>query len=295
MIKISRILVLLMSVLFFNTAVQAQLKILSGLKGGTYEALANDIKRVSHQDIIVLNSKGSVDNYNQLTNNNNDIFVSFLQYDVLLLNELQNADLRKDLRVFLPMYIDEEIHLLTTRDSKIKKLKDLKGKRVAVGVREQGTYITAQTIKRKAKIDWIDVEMSSTDAYSALFRGDIDAYFYVGGAPVASLAGEGESIPLRLVNIKSRALNKIYNKTEIVGGTYPWQKSTISTYSVPALMVVNIHNISDDTQEKLNMLLQDTENGLKSFQKTGHAKWQDVYTKSQNVDWPFYYSKPVVK
>jgi len=295
MLKASKLLVVLLSVLFFNTSSQAQIKVLSGVKGGFYEALANDIKGVSHQEVTVLNSKGSVDNYNQLVDNDNDIFVSFLQYDVLLINELQNPNLRKELRVLLPLFLDEEIHLIVRKDSKIKKLKNLKGKKVAVGDKYQGTLVTAQTIKKKTKVDWIDVVMSSENAYAALLRGEIDAYFFVGGAPVALLAGEGESVPIRLLDIKNSSLSDIYTKKEIAGGTYPWQKSSITTYAVPTIMVVNIKGMSDDTQVKLNMLLKDTEDGLKGFQKTGHPKWQDVYTESQSVDWPYYYSKPIVK
>ncbi|RLD45972.1 MAG: hypothetical protein DRI86_04510 [Bacteroidetes bacterium] len=295
MFKASKLLVVLLSVLFINTASQAQMKILSGVKGGFYEALANDIKGVSHQDVTVLNSKGSVDNYNQLVNSDNDIIVSFLQYDVLLIHELQNPKLRKELRILLPLFLDEEIHLIVRQDSKIKKLKNLKGKKVAIGDKYQGTLVTAQTIKKKTKVDWIDVIMSSEKAYAALLRGDIDAYFFVGGAPVALLAGEGESVPIKLVDIKNSSLADIYTKKEIPSDTYPWQKSSITTYAVPTIMVVNIKGMSDNTQEKLNMLLKDTENGLKGFQNTGHPKWQDVYTESQSVDWPYYYSKPVVK
>jgi len=295
MLKASKLLLVVISVLFFNTTANAQLKILSGISGGFYEALATDIKNASQQDVAVLTSRGSVENYNKLVDENNDIFVSFLQYDVLIVNELQNPNLRKDLRVLLPLFLDEEIHIITKKDSKIKKLKHLKGKRVAVGDKYQGTFVTAQTVKRITKVDWIDVVMSSTDAYSALFRDEIDAYFFVGGAPVALLAGEGESIPIKLIEIKNSALSEIYTKTEIEGGVYPWQESSITTYAVPTIMVVNIKNMSDNTQEKLNMLLKDTENGLKGFQESGHPKWKKVYTESQSVGWPYYYSKPVVK
>jgi len=295
MMKFTKVLTVLLIVLMSATALKAQLNILSGVKGGFYEAIANDIKRVSRQEINVVNSRGSIDNYDQLINNDNNIFVSFLQYDVLLLNELQNPNLRKELRVLLPLFLDEEIHIIARRDSKINKVKDLKGKKVAVGDKYQGTFVTAQTVKKMTKTEWIDVVMSSENAYAALLRGEIDAYFFVGGAPVSLLAGEGESVPIKLVNLKSSALAEVYTKTEIGADVYPWQESSVTTYAVPTLMVVNISGMSDDTQEKLNMLLEDTQNGLKGFQENGHPKWHDVYTESQAVNWPFYYSKPVVK
>ncbi len=290
--KTAQFLTLLLLIGF--SSVNAQLNILSGLKGGTYEALANDIKGASKQEITVLNSEGSVDNYNQLINLDNNIYVTFMQYDVLLANELQNPDLRKDLRVLLPLFLDEEIHIITKKGSKINNLKDLRGKKVAVGVRGQGTFVTAQTIKQRTSTAWIDVEMNSNDAYQALLRGEVDAYFYVGGKPIASLFDLGKDAPLKLVNIKSSSLDDIYMAKKIKKGTYPWQNENVSTYAVATMLMVNIHNMSKDTQRKLNMLLTDTENGLKGFQKTGHQKWKDVYTKNQTMDWPYYYLRPVV-
>jgi TRAP transporter TAXI family solute receptor len=290
--KITQLLTLF--ILLGFTSVNAQLNILSGLKGGTYEALANDIKGASKQDITVLNSEGSVDNYNQLINLDNNIYVTFMQYDVLLANELQNPDLRKDLRVLLPLFLDEEIHIITKKGSKIDDLKDLRGKKVAVGVRGQGTFVTAQTIKQRTSTAWVDVEMNSNDAYQALMKGEIDAYFYVGGKPIASLFDLGKDAPIKLVNIKSSSLDDIYMAKKIKKGTYPWQTENVSTYAVATMLMVNIHNMSRDTQRKLNMLLTDTENGLKAFQKTGHPKWKDVYTKNQAMDWPYYYLRPVV-
>ena len=283
----------LLTILMAGTAF-SQLNFLSGLPGGTYEALANDIKGASKQEITIQTSNGSVDNYNQLVDMNNNIFVTFLQYDVLLANELQNPDLRKELRVLLPMFIDEEIHIIAKKDSKIDNLKDLRGMRVAVGVRGQGTYVTAQTIKQKTHTAWLDIEMNSNDAYEALMKGEIDAFFYVGGAPLASLVNLGKDAPIKLINLKSTALEDIYSVKKIKGGTYPWQKEKIVTLAVPTLLVANIKDMSKDTQRKLNNLLTDTQNGLKGFQKTGHPKWRNVYTKNQAVDWPLYYLRPVV-
>ena len=57
---------------------------------------------------------------------------------------------------------------------------------------------------------------------------------------------------------------------------------------------INVKNITKDTQRKLNKLLKDTKSGLSKFQTTGHEKWKSVYTKTQIIDWPYYYPAPVV-
>jgi hypothetical protein len=59
--------------------------------------------------------------------------------------------------------------------------------------------------------------------------------------------------------------------------------------------VVKVKNMSDDTQKKLNTLMHDVQANMKKMQSEGHPKWKDVYFKNQDIDWPYYYAKPVVK
>ncbi len=288
-------LLLLAVVLVGSFSMQAQLNLLSGLKGGTYEALSIDIQKASSQEVVVLNSEGSVDNFNQLVNMDNNIYVTFMQYDVLLHNEKTNSKLKKELRVLLPLFLDEEVHIITKKGSGIKNLKDLKGKKVAVGEKNQGAFITASTIKKATKTEWIDVEMNAVDAQKALDAGSIDAYFYVGGAPVKSLVDLGKKANLQLVNIKSKGLEEVYSQKEIAKGTYPWQKSAVTTFAVPTLLVCNVKDMTLETRRKLNTLLTDTKKAMPTFLKTGHKKWKDVYIKSHAISWPYYYLKPIVE
>jgi len=287
----------LIGIIFMGLSINmdAQLQLLSGLKAGTYQSLAQDIRNNSSQKINVLTSNGSVDNFNQLISDDNSINATFLQYDVLLSNEMKKPSIRENLRVLLPLFLDEEIHLIARKGSDISNLSDLRGKRVAIGTKEQGTYVTATTIKQRTGIAWFDVEMSSNDAYKTLIDGSIDAYFYVGGVPVSSLSKFGADAQIKLVNIKHKALKDIYRPKKIKKGTYAWQDKKVSTFAVPTLLVVKIKNMSDDTQIKFNTLLNDVNTHIKTMQANGHPKWKDVYFKNQDIDWPYYYAKPVVK
>ncbi len=290
-----RLVLLSVIIAFSFISVKAQLTLLSGLEGGTYESLAKDIQRYSTQPIKVLTSNGSVDNYHQLISDDNSINTTFMQYDVLLANEMEHPEIRKDLRVLLPLFLDEEVHLIAKKGSGIESLNDLRGKRVGVGTKEMGTNVTARIIKQRTGIAWYDIEMNTEDAYKALMNGTIDAFFYVGGAPVASFAKLGADAPIQLVSIKNKALKKIYSSTKIPAGTYPWQEKAVKTIAVPTLLVVKVKNMSDDTQQKFNTLLNDVTTHIKEMQANGHKKWKEVYFKNQNIDWPYYYARPVVK
>ncbi len=291
-----KLLSLFIALMFSSTiSLQAQLNLLSGLKGGTYEALANDIQKSSKQEVIVLNTTGSVYNFRQLITDGNDISVAFIQYDVLIHNEKFNPNLRKDLRVLLPLFLDEEIHLIAKKGSKIKNVSDLNGKNVAIGESGQGTSVSAAMIKDAVKGEWNDIIMNSIDAQKALEKGDIDAYFYVGGAPVASLNKLGEEANIMLVNMEIKSLDEVYSYKEIPGGTYLWQKSSVKTLAVPTILACNVKNMTEENRRQLNDLLTETKAGMPYFLKSGHVKWNDVYEKSHAINWPYYYLKPIVK
>jgi len=292
--KIGLLFILSIMLIGFTNNLHAQLNLLSGVEGGTYQALAEDIQRASSQKITVINSKGSVENFERLVEDN-DIFVAFVQYDVLISNEEKSPVLRKDLRVLLPLFLDEEVHLIAKSGSGIANVQDLAGKKVAVGIHGQGTFVTAATIKKFAHVQWESIEMNINEAQLALEAGDIDAYFYVGGAPVNSLSKLKKNSKIQLVNIKAEGMENIYSSKEIPAGTYAWQKKTVITLAVPTILVCNVKEMSIDTRRKLNTLLTDTKSGLMGFQKEGHPKWKDVYTKSHSINWPYYYLKPIVE
>lgn len=285
--------VLAISFVTCNIALNAQIELLSGLENGTYYHLAKDIKKVSSQDLKVTNSQGSVENYDRLINDEN-LRLTFVQYDVLLANEMVNPNIKKHIRVFLPLFIDEEIHLITKRDSEIEDLDDLRGKKVGIGSMNQGTRVTAQLIKNRTGTAWQDVTINSNKAYDALQKGEIDAYFYVGGMPVSSLMEKKADANIKLVNIKHKALKNVYKKKKIKG-VYEWNDQKVKTYAVPTLLVVNVKDLDNETEKKINKLRSEINNNVKELQETGHVKWKSVYVKEQTINWPYYYQRKVVE
>ena len=272
----------------------AQISILSGLDGGTYHSLAMDIAKNTPTDVEILTSNGSVDNFNQLLEDNG-IRLAFMQYDVLVMNKLLNSKLPDEIQIYYPFFLDEEVHLITRKDTKIKRIKQLKGKKVGIGTPEQGTHVTALTIKEKTGIDWEDVEIGSNEAYEALMKGEIDAYFYVGGTPIESLKKLGDTANIRLVKIKHKNLRDLYSVKKIAKGTYPWQRKTVTTIAVPTLIVINIKDMPLEYEKQVNQLLKEIKENMAKIQANGHPKWQDVYYQNQSIDWPYYYVRAKVE
>ncbi|MCF8298929.1 MAG: TAXI family TRAP transporter solute-binding subunit [Saprospiraceae bacterium] len=285
--KTKRIVILLIALVFSFSQLNAQIQIISGLEGGTYDQLSKDIKSVTELPIEITTSGGSLDNYNKLVADNN-FNITFLQYDVLQAEELINPKIRENIRILLPLFLDEEIHLITRADAPFKSINDLNLKKVGIGAPTQGTNVTAKTIKFRTGINWTSVEIHSNDAYDALINGKIDAYFYVGGAPVSGLTNI-EIGKIKLLPVKHKALKKIYPEKKIDAGTYKWQNKSVKTYAVSTVMVLNTAKCSDDFKKDVEKLYFDIKENVAKLQESGHPKWKDVYYENATINWPYYY------
>jgi len=141
----------------------------------------------------------------------------------------------------------EDLHLIAAKSAKIKTVNGLRGKRVSLGDPNSGTLVTARAVlaayripARRIKVQ----ELPSDMAADALEKGKIDAFFFMGGAPVGLVrdliaGGHAELVPIdgdgrkRLV-----AHEPSLTADAIAAGTYAGQ-GAVPTVSVRALWIVN--------------------------------------------------------
>ena len=153
-----------------------------------------------------------------------------------------------NLRVIAALF-PETVHLIVARNAKIASVADLKGKRVSLGADGSGTSVTVRAIlaaynisewRLKARHDAVDVDAQ------LLQQGQIDAFFMVGGAPVAlvdDLVARGIA---KLVPIDGKGRDRLIKQVPgmtrdvIPRGTYRGTQD-VETVSVRALWVVNAH------------------------------------------------------
>ena len=292
---------LLLGLLIFSgTPLLAQIKMASGIKGEIYDQFAIDIRNNTDVPITIESTRGSADNLEKLINE--DFQLAFLQYDVLLYNELTRDDanspkLKDYIRVMLPLY-DEEVHLIARNDGSINSLMDLRNKRVGIGSELSGTGVTAKYIQYNTMIEWEAVVIPFDESFNALLNDSIDAFFYVGAAPSNTLKSLSENVGalIKLIPIENDNLNDFYLQKEIKSGTYPWLKKDINTISVRSLIGVNTNNIDDSTAALVDLLYDDLKGNLTGIQKNkmSHPKWKDVdFSRTRGIDWPVYREKYV--
>jgi TRAP transporter TAXI family solute receptor len=139
-----------------------------------------------------------------------------------------NEEPMSNLRILARLY-PENIHLIVRKDSLIKSVTDLKGKRVAVGLETSSTAATAKLILSAYGVKWNTVKFKYVDfalIAAGFAKNDFDAFFVVSGAPVLALEDLANRTPLRLVPINGPVAEKLaqvfpfYSRGMIPAGTY---------------------------------------------------------------------------
>lgn len=272
----------------------SQIEFFSGFESGSNYQIAKEIASVSSKSIDVKISNGSVDNFEKLQEGK----IALLQYDVLreeLANDFKNNTTNTDdVRVLLPMGT-EEIHLIarSTQEKPINSYEDLKNEdiKVAVGAPGQGTYVTIGIIKKLTKAHWIDVELSFSEALQALLKGEIQALFFVGAAPVYKLERLAklhphEQKPLRLIELTDPNLAGSYAKATIESGIYKWADYRVETFAVRSLLVTKIGETPNpDFGNALRTLLIDIKANIIKLQKEGHKQWRRINFNYSEINW----------
>jgi hypothetical protein len=150
----------------------------------------------------------------------------------------------KDLRVLARLQ-RETVHLVVSQRSRIKKIGDLKGKRIGIDAPSSATNATARAILTAAKLNPAKLKLSYQSASQAaadLTAGKIDAFFVIGTAPlhlVDDLLSNGSA---KLLAIDGNAIASWLKKqpfliaTDLPAGAYHGSKP-MRTLAVVALWV----------------------------------------------------------
>ena len=255
--------------------------IATGSGEGTYFKIAQDIKRVAEKEgipIEVIQTGGSFDNINLLGTGKVDLAI--MQLDVLrfvteVLFKETGRNVLKEAKVALNLYL-EEIHIIT-KDPEIRTVRELQGKRVAVGPEKSGSALTAEVLLAGLGVTVTPVFDLPETAVKKLDRGEIDALIFIGGAPVPAFRNLDRSF--RFVALPAgTGLEQIYPKKKIAKSVYAWADE-VDTHAVPS--VVMTRNRTDENyvaglQRLVLVILTQKEH----LDASGHPKWKDSFVRS---------------
>ena len=269
-------------------AQDAPLGIVTGAPGGTYIQIGRDLGDLMAQcgqDLQVVESAGSLENFLAVRQRPNIQF-GIVQSDVLEYmqtfagNDPAVARAVTGVRIAFPLY-EEEVHILARRD--IADLDGLAGRRVAIGVENSGTFLTASLILSLAGVEPAEKLLTApADALPQLKAGRIDAFFYVAGAP-AALYAEGEIDPERfhLLPIADPTLQAVYAPVTLAAGTYGFQPEPVDLVAVKAVLMTYEYDPSRNGYHRASCqgvsdLASLVLTGIDRLRSEGHPKWQSV-------------------
>ena len=262
--------------------------IMTGGPQGTYIKIGRDIAALGAecgQTLNVLESAGSLENFVGVRNRRNTQF-GIVQSDVLeYLKTFEKNDPEvqkavKGVRIMFPLY-NEEIHVLARTD--IAGLKDLAGKKVAVGKKDSGTFLTATLIMDILQVKAGErLDINPDEALPKLLSGEIDAFFYVAGAPASLFTGNTiDKAKFHLVPITEAPLLATYTPSRIEPGTYSFQDKPVDLIAVKAVMMTYDYDTKRNAYHRDSCkTVADFSNlivtGLDKLKTTGHPKWKTV-------------------
>jgi TRAP transporter TAXI family solute receptor len=269
----------------------------TGSESGTYIQFGKQIAEIAAQEgieIIVKTSGGSLDNVRRIRSTENAA-LGIVQSDVLgfIQKKSDDPELKqfvRHLRLIYPFY-NEEVHLYASKE--ITDIKDLQGKRVAIGTENSGNFVTSMNLFHIMQIEPLEyvTGLEPMDAAAAVISGEVDAMIYVAGKPVslftelAKVKSNPDLAPYfentHFVPLNHEAILKEYVASDISTSDYDWFEGHVPTVAVKAVLIGYDFSKGKSAYYKmrcnqLGELSQAIRDGIGDLRKNGHPKWAEV-------------------
>jgi TRAP transporter TAXI family solute receptor len=144
------------------------------------------------------------------------------------------------------------IQVVASKESGIKTLADLKGKRLSVGAPKSGTELNARAILSGAGLSYKDLGkveyLPFAESVDLIKNRQLDATLQSAGLGVAAIRDLASSLDITVVEIPGSLVDKIgapYIKATIPANTYTGQTSDVQGAAVVNYLVTR-SNLSDD-------------------------------------------------
>ncbi|MEV4756766.1 TAXI family TRAP transporter solute-binding subunit [Micromonospora sp. NPDC049559] len=237
------------------------IRIATGSPAAVYHAFGESLARIINRELTgvdagVLTTAASVENVALVSGGGAEL--GFTQADALPITAGGDPGVLAVARIY-----DDLLHLVTRADGRIRRLEDLRGARVSIGAPGSGTEITASRLLRVSKVIDADIHVERLgldESVRALAAGEIDAFLFSGGPPVAAIAGLAAGTPLRLVDLGPwvaplrTGYGEVYVARDVPRSVY--RLDPITTVAVPNYLIV-APGLPDDVVEELTRLLME--------------------------------------
>jgi TRAP transporter TAXI family solute receptor len=237
-------------------AAKTRLAFSGGPDGGTFQYFSNAIssrlsKNIPDVEVSNMASAGSVENLRRVNSGDADFGIVYAGDLFLAANGELTNDTKKYTNVHALAYLyGAPAHLVVLADSGINAVKDLEGKRVAVGPAGSGAaasaqrYFTGVGLWDKMKVEFIGY----SEAASAIGDKKIDAMWVFAGFPNSSVIQAAASNKIKILSLVDAAKaagffekNPYYAEVTIPAGTYSGVDYDVKSVQDSAIWVAGKH------------------------------------------------------
>ncbi|MGW1539967.1 TAXI family TRAP transporter solute-binding subunit [Streptomyces sp. NPDC002309] len=170
-------------------------------------------KDMPNLQVRLLTSDGSQENVARVATGEADFTIAAA--DAVETYELNKGPGADGLRGVARLY-DDYVHLVVPRDSDIRSVEDLRGRRVAIGLPHSGVRLIATRVLKAAGIDSQQDITPMSDGIDTgparLEQGEIEAFFWSGGLPTDGLLELAEKFTFRFVPIDADFVSELHRQ-----------------------------------------------------------------------------------
>ena len=229
--------------------------IVTGGTGGVWYPLGGAIggvigKNVPNTDATSEATTAAIDNLKLLVAGKAGMAFAY-DYHAVWANEgkmMKELGKKRPVRVVLSFY-EQPLHIVTKEGTGIKSILDIKKRRVSVGAPNSGTEEQADYVLKALGIDWNkDItreKLGVGESVGALKDGKIDAFFWSGGLPTASIIDLASTPGLKMVLLPvggeiadkiMKANPAVFHKTIFPKGVYSSVDTDVDAIAITAAL-----------------------------------------------------------
>jgi hypothetical protein len=228
-----------------------RLRLTTGSPGGGFQPLGASLAAAYRAgragfDVEERESAGSVSNVEAIQRGEADVGFAFADVAyTAFIGQLEGSPARFDRLRGIAVLQLSPLHLVVSRASGIRGVRQLRGRRVGVGRTGSGSALTAELVMKAHGIRPRDVRIEAlgyNEAAERLAAGSLDALFVDGSYPLDSVAAATRS-GSRLLALRGRVIDRLrhdhpfFGNALIPGGVYSGHPSAIHTIGVDNVLV----------------------------------------------------------
>jgi len=271
--------------------VQDGYAIAAGAENGQYLRFAQAISDSAKARTIALVTRGGEENIRLLRDGK--VPLALAQADVALeayegRGNFTGEGPYTSLRTLGSLY-PEPVHVLVRADAPFATVADLKGRRVAIGVRGSASRTTALRVLQAHGIaaeEHLMAEVPLSEALVGLRQKKVEAVIQIIGLPADSVRDAIDQAGLRLLPLEAKAIaslagaNAGYFAFTIPAGAYATQKQPVPTVATAAMLLMSGGDLSET---EIAAIVRFVYQGGRDFAARGSAQGVQVTPKNARL------------